>query len=111
MVKVHLITQSSNNLNLTLVVDEVAADGLVPTLHAALIKCERRADDPAVSGRPGRAVPAGPAAVAAPRWTQRRETLLRLSQRRPRALALTSPPLRARVHDLRPRQRGRLVVR
>ena len=35
--RVHLISQSSNDLNLTFVLDEAAADGLVPQLHAALI--------------------------------------------------------------------------
>ena len=82
MLKVHLITQSSNNLNLTLVVDEAAADGLVPTLHAALIKCEAlRADDPAVFGPAWRELYAN-AAVAkpAPWWKARREELLTLAQ-------------------------------
>ena len=36
--RVHLISQSSNDLNLTFVVDEVDADGLIPTLHAELIR-------------------------------------------------------------------------
>jgi diaminopimelate decarboxylase/aspartate kinase len=35
--RVHLISQSSNDLNLTFVVDEAAADGMLPRLHAALI--------------------------------------------------------------------------
>ncbi|MGV8921750.1 MAG: bifunctional aspartate kinase/diaminopimelate decarboxylase [Thermomonas sp.] len=35
--RVHLISQSSNDLNLTFVVDESAADGMLPRLHAALI--------------------------------------------------------------------------
>lgn len=35
--RVHMISQSSNDLNLTFVIDEAAADGLIPTLHAALI--------------------------------------------------------------------------
>ena len=35
--RVHLISQSSNDLNLTFVVDEAAADGMLPQLHAALI--------------------------------------------------------------------------
>lgn len=36
--RVHLISQSSNDLNLTFVIDEVDADGLIPHLHAELIK-------------------------------------------------------------------------
>ncbi|GIX38263.1 MAG: hypothetical protein KatS3mg127_1502 [Silanimonas sp.] len=35
--RVHLISQSSNDLNLTFVVDEALADGLLPTLHGLLI--------------------------------------------------------------------------
>lgn len=36
--RVHLISQSSNDLNLTFVVDEALADGLLPTLHGLLIE-------------------------------------------------------------------------
>ena len=35
--RVHLISQSSNDLNLTFVMDEAVADGMMPKLHAALI--------------------------------------------------------------------------
>lgn len=35
--RVHLISQSSNDLNLTFVIDEADADGLLPVLHAELI--------------------------------------------------------------------------
>jgi len=81
MVRVHLITQSSNNLNLTLVVDEAAADGLVPTLHQALIKAEAlRAEDPAVFGPSWRELYAqGSATRTAPWWQTRRTELLALA--------------------------------
>ncbi|MGH8078300.1 MAG: aspartate kinase, partial [Lysobacter sp.] len=36
--RVHLVSQSSNDLNLTFVVDEADAEGLVPQLHAALVR-------------------------------------------------------------------------
>ncbi|HEY4560669.1 MAG TPA: aspartate kinase, partial [Lysobacter sp.] len=36
--RVHLISQSSNDLNLTFVVDEADAEGLLPTLHAELVR-------------------------------------------------------------------------
>lgn len=36
--RVHLISQSSNDLNLTFVIDEADADGLLPVLHAELIR-------------------------------------------------------------------------
>lgn len=35
--RVHMISQSSNDLNLTFVIDEADADGLLPSLHDALI--------------------------------------------------------------------------
>ncbi|MDX3934686.1 bifunctional aspartate kinase/diaminopimelate decarboxylase [Stenotrophomonas sp.] len=35
--RVHMISQSSNDLNLTFVIDEADADGLLPILHAELI--------------------------------------------------------------------------
>ena len=35
--RVHMISQSSNDLNLTFVIDEADADGLLPVLHEALI--------------------------------------------------------------------------
>ncbi|GAB3508060.1 bifunctional aspartate kinase/diaminopimelate decarboxylase [Pseudoxanthomonas daejeonensis] len=35
--RVHMISQSSNDLNLTFVIDEADADGLLPELHGALI--------------------------------------------------------------------------
>lgn len=52
--RVHLISQSSNDLNLTFVVDEADADGLLPVLHDALID----------SG----AMPVQDAAVFGPSW-------------------------------------------
>ena len=36
--RVHLISQSSNDLNLTFVIDEADAEGLLPLLHAELIR-------------------------------------------------------------------------
>ncbi len=53
---VHLISQSSNDLNLTFVIDEAAADGMLPKLHEALID----------SG----AMPVHEAEVFGPRWRE-----------------------------------------
>jgi diaminopimelate decarboxylase/aspartate kinase len=36
--RVHLISQSSNDLNLTFVIDEADADGMLPQLHAELVR-------------------------------------------------------------------------
>ena len=54
--RVHLISQSSNDLNLTFVVDETAAEGMLPLLHAALIDSE--------------AMPVQDASVFGPRWRE-----------------------------------------
>ncbi|RZA20484.1 MAG: bifunctional aspartate kinase/diaminopimelate decarboxylase [Lysobacteraceae bacterium] len=59
--RVHLISQSSNDLNLTFVIDEAAADGLLPVLHAALID----------SG----AMPVHEEGVFGPRWREIDDTL------------------------------------
>ncbi|GFZ94497.1 bifunctional aspartate kinase/diaminopimelate decarboxylase [Dyella caseinilytica] len=49
--RVHLISQSSNNLNLTFVVDESVVDELVPRLHEMLIAAGAlRTDDSALFG-------------------------------------------------------------
>jgi diaminopimelate decarboxylase/aspartate kinase len=81
LVRVHLVSQSSNNLNLTIVVDEAAAAGLVPTLHEALIKTDAlRAEDPAVFGPAWSELYAAAAHRAeTPWWLQRRDDLLRLA--------------------------------
>ena len=80
--RVHLITQSSNNLNLTFVVDEEIADGLVPQLHDLLIKAEAmRVEDTAVFGPSWRELYAqGDAKLSAPWWHARRQDLLALAQ-------------------------------
>jgi len=52
--RVHLISQSSNDLNLTFVIDEADADGMLPQLHAELIR--------------GGAMPVLDATVFGPSW-------------------------------------------
>ena len=54
--RVHLISQSSNDLNLTFVVDETAAEGMLPLLHAALID--------------SKAMPVHETSVFGPRWRE-----------------------------------------
>ena len=82
---VHLISQSSNNLNLTFVVDEAVAADMIPKLHALLIKTgAMRVEDDAVFGPSweqlyGRADPA----TSAPAWWQgKRDALLALARER-----------------------------
>lgn len=80
--RVHQLTQSSNNLNLTFVVDEDVAAGLVPRLHALLIQAEAmRISDPTVFGPSWCELYADNAAQtrALPWWIARREALLALA--------------------------------
>ena len=78
---VHMINQSSTNLNLTFVIDEVLADELVPRLHALLIRADAlRAEDGAVFGPSWRQL--SDDASAPPRetwWRRERDALLRIA--------------------------------
>ncbi|MCK9489634.1 MAG: bifunctional aspartate kinase/diaminopimelate decarboxylase [Xanthomonadales bacterium] len=69
--RVHLISQSSNDLNLTFVLDQADAEGLLPRLHAALIAAQAMpAEDDAVFGPSWGQLYAGAAAPASapPPW-------------------------------------------
>ncbi|HSN01646.1 MAG TPA: bifunctional aspartate kinase/diaminopimelate decarboxylase [Rudaea sp.] len=79
--RVHLISQSSNNLNLTFVVDEGIAADMVPALHALLIKAEAmRVEDRAIFGPSWRELyQQGQGPQAAPWWRARRAELLELA--------------------------------
>ena len=79
--RVHLISQSSNNLNLTFVVDEEVAADLVPRLHELLIRAEAmRVEDAAVFGPSWRDLyKADPGARAPPWWLARRAELVELA--------------------------------
>ncbi|MGA8277202.1 MAG: bifunctional aspartate kinase/diaminopimelate decarboxylase [Rhodanobacteraceae bacterium] len=73
---VHLISQSSNNLNLTFVVDEALVDDLLPRLHALLIRAEAmRVDDGIVFGPSWQALD-GTAAPAPVAWWRKDVTRL-----------------------------------
>jgi diaminopimelate decarboxylase/aspartate kinase len=79
--RVHLISQSSNNLNLTFVVDEDMLDGLSPRLHELLIRAGAlRTDDAGLFG-PSWQELYGTGAVQArqPWWHGKRQRLLALA--------------------------------
>ena len=78
---VHLISQSSNNLNLTFVVDEALVDDLIPRLHALLIRADAlRVEDGAVFGPSWRQLAQHGAAPSRESWWRHeRATLLRLA--------------------------------
>jgi bifunctional diaminopimelate decarboxylase / aspartate kinase len=80
--RVHLISQSSNDLNLTFVVDEADAEGLVPQLHAELIRSGAMpVQDAGVFGPSWRDIAHGRARREAPWWESSRGRLLDLAER------------------------------
>lgn len=78
---VHLISQSSNNLNLTFVVDEAVVDGLIPRLHELLIRAEvMRVSDARVFGTSWSELAQSGVASRKPAWwREQRESLLQLA--------------------------------
>ncbi len=91
--RVHLISQSSNDLNLTFVIDEADADGLLPSLHEALID--------------GEAMPVRDAAVFGPSWRELFEPARRTPREtpwwhdaKPRLLASAEQGTPRYVYDL-----------
>ena len=80
--RVHLISQSSNDLNLTFVIDEADAEGLIPHLHAELVRSGAMPmRDASVFGPSWREISDagsahGPLQRPAPWWQGRRAQLL-----------------------------------
>ncbi|RPE81056.1 bifunctional aspartate kinase/diaminopimelate decarboxylase [Vulcaniibacterium tengchongense] len=75
--RVHLISQSSNDLNLTFVIDENEADGLLPHLHAELIRSRAMpVRDAGVFGPSWREIAHGAPRRAPAWWRGKREALL-----------------------------------
>src|SRR6185312_15966475 len=79
--RVHLISQSSNNLNLTFVVDEAMLDGLLPRLHELLIRAGAlRTDDAALFGPSWQTLYGKSTAPARePWWKKERARLLEIA--------------------------------
>ncbi|MCA1713835.1 MAG: bifunctional aspartate kinase/diaminopimelate decarboxylase [Gammaproteobacteria bacterium] len=79
--RVHLISQSSNDLNLTFVVDEADAEGLIPQLHAALIRSGAMpVQDTGVFGPSWREITHGRPQLRERWWAAAREPLLQCAQ-------------------------------
>ena len=75
--RVHLISQSSNDLNLTFVVDEDLADEMLPRLHELLIEAGAMpVHEGGVFGPSWRALAEAGRAVEPPWWRARRDALL-----------------------------------
>ena len=100
--RVHLISQSSNNLNLTFVVDEEVVDDLLPRLHELLVRAgSLRSDDNELFGPSWQALYGEGEHVPAPAWWQDwRATLLELAQQRSPRYVYHLPTVLARLDAL-----------
>lgn len=100
--RVHLISQSSNDLNLTFVIDEADADGLLPQLHAELIRGGAMpVHDASVFGPSWRAIADGPIQRATPWWDSQRERLLQAAAQGTPRYVYDLDTVRARARALR----------
>ncbi len=103
--RVHLISQSSNNLNLTFVVDESVVDELLPHLHELLIAAGAlRTDDSALFGPSWQALyGSGEVPVAASAWWREaeRERLLAIAAEATPRYVYHLPTVRAQARELK----------
>ena len=101
--RVHLISQSSNDLNLTFVLDEALADDLMPKLHELLIHSGAMpVDEGEVFGPSWRQLSVDGAAVSTPRWWEAaRDRLLDLAAQGTPRYAYHLPTVRERARALR----------
>ncbi len=75
--RVHLISQSSNDLNLTFVLDEAVAEGMLPRLHELLISAQAMpVDESTVFGPSWRELEHGQRTLPEPWWVSEREQVL-----------------------------------
>jgi len=101
--RVHLISQSSNDLNLTFVIDEATADGMLPVLHAALIDSGAMpTDETSVFGPSWREINGAIRRRGTPWWQapKERERLLSLAQAGTPRYVYHLPTVRARARAL-----------
>ncbi len=103
--RVHMISQSSNNLNLTFVVDEEVVDALLPHLHDLLIAAGAlRTDDSALFGPSWQMLyGAGEAAAPAPAWWRQtqRQCLLELAAETTPRYVYHLPTVRQQARELK----------
>ncbi|KAF1718459.1 diaminopimelate decarboxylase [Pseudoxanthomonas yeongjuensis] len=100
--RVHMISQSSNDLNLTFVIDEADADGLLPVLHAALIDSGAMpVQETSVFGPRWREIAHGIRKRETPWWHGQRQRLLAVAAASTPAYAYHLPTVRARAQALK----------
>ena len=99
--RVHLISQSSNDLNLTFVVDEALAEDLMPRLHALLIHSGAMPVDAAeVFGPSWKQIDAKPTSRRPVWWRDQRARLLALANAGTPRYVYHLPDIRARAREL-----------
>ena len=99
--RVHLVSQSSNDLNLTFVVDEADAEGLVPQLHAELVRSGAMPmRDASVFGPTWREITQGVLPRERPWWHGARDALLRRAEAGTPCYAYHLPTVRDRARAL-----------
>jgi len=100
--RVHLISQSSNDLNLTFVVDEALAEGLMPRLHELLIHSGAMpVDESEVFGPSWRQLDeAAGKQRAAPWWQRERDALLASAAKSTPRYVYHLPTVRERARAL-----------
>ncbi len=99
--RVHMISQSSNDLNLTFVIDETDADGLLPILHAELIDSGAMpVEETAVFGPRWREIAGTVRPRGTPWWRGHRAQLLQLAEAGTPRYVYHLPTVRARARAL-----------
>lgn len=99
--RVHMISQSSNDLNLTFVIDETDADGLLPILHAELIDSGAMpVEEGEVFGPRWREISGGIRPRETPWWRECRERLLGIAAQGTPRYVYHLPTVRARARAL-----------
>ena len=99
--RVHLISQSSNDLNLTFVIDEADADGMLPQLHAELIRGGAMPVQAAtVFGPSWKDIAHGKPAPRTRWWEGRRDALLQAAQAGTPRYVYDLATVRERARDL-----------
>lgn len=99
--RVHMISQSSNDLNLTFVIDETDADGLLPILHAELIDSGAMpVEETEVFGPRWREIAGTVRPRATPWWRGQRAQLLQLAEAGTPRYVYHLPTVRARARAL-----------
>jgi diaminopimelate decarboxylase/aspartate kinase len=102
--RVHLISQSSNNLNLTFVVDENVVDDLLPALHEQLVRTgAMRTDDAALFGPSWERLYSATAIAHAADawWLGARPQLLKLAEEHTPRYVYHLPTVRERARALK----------